>query len=585
MSLVSLYDAASLWMTPSGAEDGKLFSQLPTDGSGDFTFSRGSNLAATRVGADGLIEKGRENLLLYSEQFDNPYYIKSLGTITSNQTTAPDGSLTADLFTKTTSVNTVSGLRPSSAPYSSTGIFTFSVYVKQNVGNDVLLRLDAAGNTANASFQFATKSIAATGSNAIDATATELSNGWFRLSITGNITNASWSLSVVNLFPNPANDSVFVWGAQLEIGLAASPYIPTTTTTAQAGVLENTPRLNYTTGVANPSLLLEPSRTNLIGYSEYLLDGWVDTGCTITKTSETNPSGNDISYFATAIDNANGDRIRYFDGTKTGDYYFSFFAKGDGNAHQIYLRALGGSGASNMYWDVAADGTISFNSNDSDANGSPITENFGDGWYRIGFKQTFTGANAYADIRPSSGDINSGIYIWGVQWEAGSYPTSYIPNHSGGSVTRGAESLSKYDFTDSTSKTLFIECGDTRYAGGGGEIILEKTNPVAAIFRIYIETDSSGTNVSSIRLRTEFPVNNYDFNLGNKDEFKKIALSINGSNVKIFGNGSLLGTYVVTPTTMEQLNWRVQSSKYNTKQLLVFPEALSDADCITLTTL
>ena len=37
----------------------------------DFTFSRGSNLAATRVNKSGLIEKGRENLLLYSNQFDS----------------------------------------------------------------------------------------------------------------------------------------------------------------------------------------------------------------------------------------------------------------------------------------------------------------------------------------------------------------------------------------------------------------------------------------------------------------------------------------------------------------------------------
>ena len=29
MSLVSLYDEASLWMTPSGAKDGRLFSELP----------------------------------------------------------------------------------------------------------------------------------------------------------------------------------------------------------------------------------------------------------------------------------------------------------------------------------------------------------------------------------------------------------------------------------------------------------------------------------------------------------------------------------------------------------------------------
>ena len=40
---------------------------------GDFTFSRGSNLAATRVDVNGLIEKGRENLLLKSNQFDTTW--------------------------------------------------------------------------------------------------------------------------------------------------------------------------------------------------------------------------------------------------------------------------------------------------------------------------------------------------------------------------------------------------------------------------------------------------------------------------------------------------------------------------------
>ena len=143
--------------------------------------------------------------------------------------------------------------------------------------------------------------------------------------------------------------------------------------------------------------------------------------------------------------------------------------------------------------------------------------------------------------------------------------------------------LRKYDLTDSLSQTLFIEFGDTGYAGGGGEIIFEKINPVAAIFRIYVEIDNSGTNNSRIRFRTEFPINNYDFNLGNKEDYKKIALSINGGNVKFFGNGSLLGTYEVTPTIMEQLNWRVQSSKFNTKQLLLFPTALTDSECIELT--
>ena len=63
---MSLYKDASLVMIPSAVKDGKLYSIRPTDGSGDFTFSRGSNLAATRVDVNGLIEKGRENLLLQS---------------------------------------------------------------------------------------------------------------------------------------------------------------------------------------------------------------------------------------------------------------------------------------------------------------------------------------------------------------------------------------------------------------------------------------------------------------------------------------------------------------------------------------
>jgi hypothetical protein len=70
---MSAYTDASLIMVPSGYKDGKLYSAKPTNGDGDFTFSRGSNLAATRVNSDGLIEKGRENLLLQSNQFDTTW--------------------------------------------------------------------------------------------------------------------------------------------------------------------------------------------------------------------------------------------------------------------------------------------------------------------------------------------------------------------------------------------------------------------------------------------------------------------------------------------------------------------------------
>ena len=62
-------EAASLIMIPTSYSDGLLASVKPNDGAGDFTFSRGSNLSATRINADGNIEKGYENLLLQSNNF------------------------------------------------------------------------------------------------------------------------------------------------------------------------------------------------------------------------------------------------------------------------------------------------------------------------------------------------------------------------------------------------------------------------------------------------------------------------------------------------------------------------------------
>ena len=92
---MALIDKASLLMVPSVYEDGTLYNVLPSgnkapDETGnhngydqtraDFTFSRGSNLAATRVNASGLIEKGRENLLLQSNQFDTTWLIGGGGS-------------------------------------------------------------------------------------------------------------------------------------------------------------------------------------------------------------------------------------------------------------------------------------------------------------------------------------------------------------------------------------------------------------------------------------------------------------------------------------------------------------------------
>ena len=85
------------------AKDTKLLASTVSDDSGrfyprEFTFTRGSNLSATRVNADGYIEKGYENLLVQSNQFDTTW-VNGGTTVTSGQS-GYDGTNNAWLLSK-----------------------------------------------------------------------------------------------------------------------------------------------------------------------------------------------------------------------------------------------------------------------------------------------------------------------------------------------------------------------------------------------------------------------------------------------------------------------------------------------------
>ena len=95
---MSLFDDASLVLTPNGYKASKLYSIKPTSGAGDMTVVRATT--ATRVNSAGLIESvatnvprldytgggcpkilvepERINRVLYSEQFDNAYLFISI---------------------------------------------------------------------------------------------------------------------------------------------------------------------------------------------------------------------------------------------------------------------------------------------------------------------------------------------------------------------------------------------------------------------------------------------------------------------------------------------------------------------------
>ena len=221
---MSLYKDASLVMLPSAVKDGKLYSIRPTDGSGDFTFSRGSNLAATRVDVNGLIEKGRENVLLYSQDFSNAAWSKTSVSITTGQS-GYDGSSDASLIEVLTSG---APRKISQTAGSFNGVSTLSVYAK--AGTAPIIAVEAAGsNGFYKYFNLSTGTGGSQGGSIIDSSMVDVGGGWYRLSITGNPTTITSPQFFVcdadNFTYATAGSTIYIQDAQLENSLVATDYI------------------------------------------------------------------------------------------------------------------------------------------------------------------------------------------------------------------------------------------------------------------------------------------------------------------------------------------------------------------------
>ena len=175
-----------------------------------------------------LAEPQRTNLITYSEDFSNAAWQKSDITATPNSITSPDGTLNAYKLTKPTS--STPRLFELSV-YPSTGVHTFTAFYKNLDGDSVLIRLDGGGNTANCTVDLTTNTLVNSGANIISSNITQLSDGWIRVSVTANILSTSWVLDAVNLFSISVGSSVYIWGAQLEVGSYATSYIPTSGST------------------------------------------------------------------------------------------------------------------------------------------------------------------------------------------------------------------------------------------------------------------------------------------------------------------------------------------------------------------
>lgn len=544
---MSIYDKSSLVLIPSGTKTGKVFSQKPVSGDGDFTFTRAS--AATRVNADGLIEKGRENVLRKSNQ-PNTHTI-NLSTYSGNQAD-PFGGNTAWAWRETATTGQHYGITNNNQVLG-VGVWTFSVYVKPVNKTSVYFTWNSpnASNYGNVSFSFNSKTF--TTSNVIAAGYEELTNGWFRLYYAINVSGAGSHnvyYNTLSTYTGDVNNGFDFTRFQIERGLVATDYIETDENPVEAGITDNVPRLDYTDSSC-PALLLEPQRTNLIPNSEYF-GSWSDAlGCDIYTNTETSPEG--VYNAATISFGSSGDSRAFVSASNSSaTYIFSVYAKS--STSKKFRFRISGSGGTQYSDDLTTTSE----------------------WQRFEFE--YTGDVTAVGITNASTADGGSIFVYGFQQEAGSYATSYIPTY-GSSVSRGQDicfitNLKNNVTTGATQGSVMIDFTRDGFHSTGDAIQVygDTSNGRGYVYNTGIGFASNwGLGTHNISYGTDYKV------LYRLNTLSTGNIFLNGSK-SAEASGSSWGS-------INAIYLRGNHGTLKIRQVLVSTTALTDQEAIDLTTI
>jgi hypothetical protein len=534
-----LLNSASLVLIPSGYKEDVVYSAVPTDGSGDLSFTRASN--GTRVNSAGLVEVCPWNLLEQSEAFSNTsiWNVLNSASVSANTTTAPNGTTTAD--TLTFSANPSSNIYCLLTP--TTGTFTFSIYAKTASGTKQFrLRADIPGGTASNDFTVTTE--------------------WQRFEF--SVTGTPQTFYIINDSAGTAG-SIYIWGAQLNIGATAKPYFPTTDRL-------NVPRLTYQNGGGGcPSLLLEKQSTNLTLYSQdisnttgtYWGDGSSGGTATATANYATSPDG---TQNATRLQLNQGSLYAVWQqviGTTSGTTY----------TYSIWLKAVSGTPTILFLYDGTANQNVTLTNE----------------WVRYTF--AFTGGTIaiarfglWSNVWGTS--TTADILAWGAQLEASSYPTSYIPTTSA-SATRVADACSKTGISSligQTEGTLFWDVSNVFQSSGNGARLFLYSNGSN-----FILISPYGNTLRILILSSGTAFDNFITISGTS---LKIAVAYKANDYKFYVNGVSVGTPVATSVPamssigfLDEATGGAVTSQSETNQAALFKTRLTNAQLASLTTL
>src|SRR6056300_147500 len=432
------------------------------------TFTRASN--ATYY--DGYTSvKAEENLIPYSQDISqwNIQYNEGI-VLTTNQTTAPDGTSTADKVTTNTDANAMHAWKPDSINVTSGDTYTVSAFLKQASGTPRF-----GFRTSNQSSTFCTFDLDSNSTHNVQnctASIEDVGNSWKRCVMTWTTTQTAESIqfhlmestSTVPWSYYTANgtDALFVWGAQLEQRDTLTAYTPTTSSpiTKYQPALQtagnNVARFDHNpiTGESK-GLLIEQGETNLSTYSEDVVN-WYNTKAYSTLKSNVAiaPDGT-LTADRVIKDNANANSYvgKNFSLTSGSSYTASVYVKKYQSSSSFnYVAITNESNSGNTAWfnlDTATVGTV------RGTNASATITDVGNNWYRISYTWEETAGGTQTiyhrisdgdDDTTSTGNGFDGYFAWGFQLEAGTERmlSSYIKTE-GSTVTRDSDEAVIYD--------------------------------------------------------------------------------------------------------------------------------------------
>ena len=535
----------SLAMIPSAYADSKVYSVLPNNGDGDFTFNRDSS--ATRVGQNGLIQTvgyfGSE--LVTNGSFDTD----SDWTFSGGGVSISGGKL-----------NFVNTTREAEQSISIVNGKTYRVEYKVSnySAGTVRVELGTALGTARNTNGIYVEEIISAGSSIVQIDA---------------LTTFTGSIDYISI----------------------------------KEVTGDQPRLNYdiSNGVVQscPSLLLEPASTNLVIYSEELSNSnWIKIGSTeIISNNSTSPNGSLNSDKVNASTTYNG-ILGFQDGfsvLSSSDYSVSFFAK-KGNLRYLQLFHGGGQVVGNARTNFDLEnGIITVSDSGQDAS----IENYGNGWFRciVSLEALSTTLQLYFNAvkdanatRSAASDFNENdnLFIWGIQLEQSNYPTSYIPT-AGSSQTRVAETCNltpPSGIIGQTEGAIFFEINFSNTDGVSGAWSISDNSSAN---RITMNTTDFSSTQFTLSVAQNYNSSSTKLASGNVTYIgnHKVAINYSGTTLKLFIDGVQadsvttdgFGNYTKFYLAANQTGVGTDARKFIKTYL--YDTALTDAQLITLTTL